>query len=265
MKRRDWLAALALALGGIVPAIAQTSQVLDLPTPRGVQQRGLAIRPEGEPERVLLLLTGGGGALGIFDNGSLRHDGNFLIRSRSLFVQQGQAVVLVDTPSDRRELRGDFRESEEHAQDLGAVVAWARRTFARPVWIVGTSRGTQSAANAAVRLAGDAAPDGVVLTSTILGSSRFGTSTARPVQEMGVEKLRMPVLVMHHAQDACQVCPPQRLPELMAKLPAGRSALRTYEGGRSQGPLCEPLAYHGFNGIEDRVVADMVAWMREAK
>jgi hypothetical protein len=51
----------------------------------------------------------------------------------------------------------------------------------------------------------------------------------------------------------------------MAKLPAGRSALKTYTGGRSQGPLCEPFAYHGFNGIEDRVVADMVAWMRTAK
>jgi hypothetical protein len=264
MKRLAGLVLLAMALAALAPAAAQTAEVLDLPTRAGVQERVLVLRPAGEPGAVVVLLTGGGGRLGIFDNGSLRFDGNFLVRSRSLFVQHGYAVVLVDVPSDRRDLTGNFRESAEHAADLGAIVAWARRGFAKPVWLVGTSRGTHSAANAGVRLTGEQAPDGVVLNSTILDSSRFGATSARPVQEMGVEQLRAPVLVQHHAQDACQVCPPQRLPELMAKLPAG-SKLLTYEGGNTQGPPCEAFSHHGFNGIEERVVADIAAWIRERR
>lgn len=253
----SWLLALAGA------AFAQSSQVIDLPSRPGVAQRVLVLRPATEPDTVLVLLSGGGGHLGVYDNGTMQHDGNFLVRSRELFVRRGHAVVLVDTPSDRRELAGTFRDSPEHAADLGAVVAWARATFGKPVWIVGTSRGTHSAANAAMTLRGAQAPDGVVLTSTILAGNRFGSSSARPVQDWKLQELHIPVLVMHHREDACQVTPPSRLPELMAKLAGTRSTLLTYTGGSTQGPLCEAFAHHGFNGIEDQVVGDMSAWIRE--
>ncbi|HEX7888605.1 MAG TPA: alpha/beta hydrolase [Ramlibacter sp.] len=261
---RRLLAGLAFVLACGVAA-AQKAEVVDLPTRSGVTERLLVLRPTGEPHAVVVLLSGGGGRIGILGNGDIRRDGNFLVRSRALFVDRGLAAVLVDVPSDRTELRGDFRETAEHAIDIGAAIAWARRSFGKPVWLVGTSRGTQSAANTAVRAEGDAAPDGLVLTSTILDSSRFGTSTAMPVQQMELAKLRIPVLVTHHAQDACGVCPPARLPELMAKLPAGRSELLTYTGGRSEGPPCEAFAYHGYNGLEERVVGDIDAWIRRAR
>jgi hypothetical protein len=51
----------------------------------------------------------------------------------------------------------------------------------------------------------------------------------------------------------------------MAKLPAGQAELKTYTGGISQGPACEAFAYHGYNGIEDRVVADIAAWLLARK
>ncbi|MDB5882002.1 MAG: hypothetical protein JWP43_1880 [Ramlibacter sp.] len=259
---RPILAFLALLLW-CAASFAQQAQIVDLPTRPGITQRMLVIQPE-QPTAVVILLTGGAGRLGIFDNGSMRNEGNFLVRSRSLFVQRGFAVVLVDTPSDHSRppfLDGTFRESEEHARDLGAVVTWSRQRFGKPVWLVGTSRGTQSAAHAATMLKDAAAVDGLILTSTILGSSRFGTSSARPVQEMAVQTLQMPVLVQHHAQDQCQSCSPALLPTLMAKLPAAGSRLITYEGGRSEGPPCEAFAHHGFNGIEDKVVADMAAFI----
>lgn len=265
MIGRRLFALAVCGLAAVSSAFAQTAEVRDLPTRAGVQQRILVVRPAAAPSSVLVLLSGAGGRLGIYDNGSIRYERNFLVRSRALFVDRGHAVVLVDTPSDRNELRGDFRETAEHAQDLGAVVEWARQAFGKPVWVVGTSRGTHSAATAGVRLAGAAAPDGIVLSSTILDSSRFGSSNARPVQEMGVEKLRVPVFVVHHAEDACQVCPPARLPELMARLPAGLAELRTYSGGRSEGAPCDALAHHGFHGIEERVVSDISAWIAARK
>lgn len=256
--RRRWLLTVALLIAA-APAFAQ--QVVDLPTRPGVQVRLLVLRPAGESSSVLVLLTGGSGQVGIQPDGSVQRGGNFLVRSRQLFADRGHAVVLLDAPSDQPEMLGTFRDSAEHAADLGAAVAWARGAFGKPVWLVGTSRGTHSAANGAVRLQGDQAPDGIVLTSTVLGTARRAAVTARPVQDWPLEQLRIPVLVMHHAEDACGVCPPQSLPELMRKLPPATSKLITYTGGRSAGPACEAFAFHGFNGLEPQVVADMSAWI----
>jgi hypothetical protein len=110
-------------------------------------------------------------------------------------------------------------------------------------------------------LQGSAAPDGIVLTSTILGRSRFGDSTARPLTELDMTGLRLPVLVVHHEQDPCGVCPPERLPELMKHLPPG-TPLHMFAGGQSRGAPCDPFSHHGFNGIEDRVVEDISTWIK---
>jgi pimeloyl-ACP methyl ester carboxylesterase len=250
------LACLAWLCTGGAPAAAE---VVDLPTRPGVTQRVLVEQPAQPPAAVLVLMTGGAGRLGIFDNGSMRNEGNFLVRSRGLFVQQGYAVVLPDTPSDRSAFGNDFREGAEHAADLGTVIGRARQRFSRPVWIIGTSCGTQSAAHAGRTLTGPGAPDGVVLTSTIMATTRLNQST--PVPEMSLDKLRMPVLVVHHENDQCQSCPPARLPVLMDRLKGTHAKLLTYSGGVSTGAPCEPFAYHGFNGIEGQVVADIAAWI----
>ena len=243
-------------------AWAAGPEVVDLPTRAGVTERILVEQPEQAPTAVLVLMTGGAGRLGISGNGSLRNEGNFLLRSRALFVQHGYAVVLPDTPSDHGSppfLGETFRESGEHAADLAAVIGWSRQRFSRPVWIVGTSRGTQSAAHAAVSLSGPGAPDGVVLTSSILATTRVNRST--PVQDMPLENVRVPVLVVHHEQDQCRSCPPALLPRLMGKLKSTTAKLLTYQGGQSSGPPCEPFAYHGYNGIETKVVDDIAAWI----
>lgn len=139
-------------------ASAESSEVVDLASRPQVIQRTLVERPAGQPTgATLVLLMGANGQLGIFPNGSLRRDSHFLARVRGLFAR-GPAVVLVDAPSDRGDLDGDFRETKNHAADPGAVIAYARKAFGQPVWLVGHSRGTHSAVTAAMRLAGDAAP-----------------------------------------------------------------------------------------------------------
>ncbi len=168
-------------------ASAESSEVVDLASRPQVIQRTLVERPAGQPTgATLVLLMGANGQLGIFPNGSLRRDSHFLARVRGLFTARGPAVVLVDAPSDRGDLDGDFRETKNHAADPGAVIAYARKTFCQPVWLVGHSRGTHSAVTAAMRLAGDAAPEVIVLAAAMLDSSRFASSTAKPLQESGV-------------------------------------------------------------------------------
>jgi pimeloyl-ACP methyl ester carboxylesterase len=141
--------------------------------------------------------------------------------------------------------------------DIKAVIAWARERAKVPVWLIGTSRGTQSAAHVALELSGQEGPEGLVLTSTIL-KDRQG----RPVSAMPLGKLRIPVLVVHHEQDGCSHCPFSDVPELMEKLgSAPRKQLQSFKGGQSRGDPCEAFAHHGFNGLEQEVVARIAAWI----
>jgi alpha-beta hydrolase superfamily lysophospholipase len=262
---KDWLLSIAIAFASST-ALAQPVGPVDLPTRPGVKQRVLIESPAAPAAApTLVLLMGGNGQLGIYPNGSLQRDSHFLARVRGLLTARGHVVVLVDAPSDRRDLTGDFRESTEHATDLGAVIVHARKAFGKAVWLVGHSRGTHSAVTAATHLSGDAAPDGIVLAAPILESSRFGSATAKPLQDSGVETLRIPVLVLHHSQDACSVSPPAKLPQLQEKLPPATSRIITYEGGTSRGAFCEVQAFHSFNGIEQRVVDDLSVYVSQSK
>jgi len=150
---------------------AQTQRVVDIPTRTGVTQRMLVLAP-GSPKAAVVLLAGGHGGLQISLNGSLKWgEGNFLVRTRQLFASNGLMVAVVDAPSDRQNspYLGGFRQKPEHVADIKAVIAWLKQQANIPVWLVGTSRGTQSAAFIATQLASaDGGPESVVLTSTIL-------------------------------------------------------------------------------------------------
>jgi predicted alpha/beta-fold hydrolase len=247
---------LALLFAATSSSAQVTTQVVDLPT-RGVSERMVVIAP-AEPKAVVVLLAGGQGRVKIFDNGSIRNEGNFLVRTRALFAQQGLAALVLDAPSDQSSgMSRSFRESADHVTDVAAVIDWARTKWRKPVWLVGTSRGTQSAAYVAVALANDARDaDGIVLTSSILGRSKRDPGT--PVQEQPLDKLKIPVLVVHHEDDPCPICNPSLLREI--KLPAQGKIIMEH-GGASTGDPCEAFSHHGYNGIEGTVVADISAFI----
>jgi pimeloyl-ACP methyl ester carboxylesterase len=252
------LALLALVLVG--EANGQTSQkVVEIPTRPGVTQKMVVLAPPNAKAAVVLF-AGGHGGLQIFPNGSFKWgDNNFVVRSRSLFAEQGLLVAVVDAPSDRQSppyLSG-FRQTPEHVADIRAVIAWLRGQANVPVWLVGTSRGTQSAAFVAIQLSGPGGPDGLVLTSTMLSDDK-----GRPVPAMPLGKLTMPVLVVHHEQDGCQHCLYKDLPLLMNRLArVPKKELLPISGGVNVGYPCEALAYHGFNGRENDVVTQIAAWI----
>ena len=126
---------------------------------------------------------------------------NFLVRSRELFAAAGYNVAIVGKPSDREELDERFRIGAEHVADLRVIVEKVRRDQGKPVWLVGTSRGTISAA------AGAAALDpsriaGIVLTSSVTNGKR-----ANPVPlQIDLSAIRVPVLVMHHQRRRVPQC-----------------------------------------------------------
>ncbi len=250
---RRLLFAVLLCVIGTPFAMAQ--KVIDIPTRPGVTQRFLLITPES-PRAAVILFAGGQGEVQIGSSGQLGRSGNFLVRSRQLFADQGLATAVIDAPSDRRNL-SSFRQTAEHAADIKAVIAWLKDNVKLPVWLIGTSRGTQSVAHIATQSIPDGGPDGIVLTSTMLADDR-----ERPVPDMNLDALKIPVLVVHHEEDGCRHTLFHDMPRLMNRLaPAPRKELITFKGGNNVGDPCEARAYHGFNGLEPEVVSRIAAWI----
>jgi pimeloyl-ACP methyl ester carboxylesterase len=250
----------AVLLYACVAAQAAPPRAVEVPSRPGVNVRVLYMAPD-KPKAAAILFAGGPGDFQVAPDGAvLRQKGNFLVRSRELFIEQGIAVAVLSPPSDRQNLV-DFRNAREHVEDVRAVIAWLRRETGVPVWLIGTSRGTQSAGYIATQLArGEGGADGLVLTSSVLASHR--NLQEPPIQAMAVERIAVPVLVVHHREDHCRVCPFSGTRELMSKLTAApRKELIAVEGGADEGDPCEPFAHHGYNGIERDVVKRIAGWI----
>ncbi len=230
-----------------------------MPSRPGVTQRILVITPE-KPKAAVILFAGGDGNIQVQDDGNIARGGNFLVRSREMFAAEGLLTVVMDVPSDKQShpyLSGN-RQTAAHVADVKAVIRWLREQAGMPVWLIGTSRGTQSVAYATTQLPReDGGPDGIVLTATILTDR-----ASRAVPEMDLERLRVPVLVVHHRNDACRYCLLRDMPRLMDRLTTPpRKELIVVEGGDTTGDSCGARAYHGFNGIENEVIKRISAWI----
>jgi len=231
--------------------------VVDVPTRKNIMERIVVMKPE-HPKAVAILFAGGHGGLHIQEDGTYGWGaGNFLVRSAELFEKAGLMVVIVDAPSDRQKepfLNG-FRQTKEHVEDTQAVISWVKNQTDVPIWLVGTSRGTQSVAN--IALSNIKGVHGIVLTSTILHDAK-----SKAVPELDLEKLSIPVLVAHHESDGCSHCSFSLVEGLMKKLEKNPTkALMVFQGGQTKGDPCNAFGYHGFNGIEQEVVTKLTQWM----
>ena len=157
-------------------AFAARCEVVDLPTRPGVTERLIFLSPPA-PRAAVVLLTGGDGDVLITPGGGAKHGGNFLVRTRDLFVaaggRGGGGGCAFGPPVAA--LPAGLPQTPEHVADLAAVIAWLRERTRAPVWLVGTSRSTQSVAYAGIALAGTPqAPDGIVLLQRSSSTRRAG-------------------------------------------------------------------------------------------
>lgn len=230
-----------------------------LKTREGVEKPFWMVEPEN-PTHVVILFAGGKGKLNIDDDG-IGRTGNFLVRSRELFANNQFVVVVVDRPSDRKKLYY-FRKTAAHAEDIRQVMDFMRSRYpAKPVWLVGTSRGTISAANIAARIHGKGSADGLVLTSSVTKKSRKNYDS---VYDINLGDIKIPTLVVHHENDGCIVTPYRGAKKLIDELSSvSVKELMVFSGGTDRGDSCKARGYHGFNGIEEQVVNGIVKWIRQ--
>ncbi|MEQ1774500.1 MAG: hypothetical protein ABL891_12020 [Burkholderiales bacterium] len=248
-------------------------EVVTIPTHSNTTTRYAFASPPSAKVAVILL-AGGGGHLDLDDKGCPRAlTGNSLVRSIPNFHSAGFATALVDAPSDYPgdDGLGGFRIAADHAEDLGKIIADLRTRTKAPVWLIGTSRGSISAANAAARLSGPAAADGVVVTSALMYGNRGQKSwVAQTLFDVALESIRMPVLVVGHAEDKCLRSPPDQMDRITARTNGAREQVVTVTGGpgRSGAPslaACEGRSPHGFVDQEAEVAAGIARFIGGGK
>ena len=254
------LAFALLAVAGTT-AWAGNEEIRTIPTRPGVTEAFVLVRPPSPPVASVVLFAGGRGRLGLERGRPGAGATNFLVRNRARFAEHGLLVAVVDAPSDRAaDGLVRFRTSAEHAADVRAVIAALRAEAPVAVWLVGTSMGSVSAASAAARLATGGGPDGIVLTSSVIGQSR---EMAESLQDVALDRIRVPTLVVHHRDDGCRASRYADTSWLMRQLSeAPRRERLTFTGGRApESDPCEPLAPHGYFGIETKVVDAIMSWI----
>lgn len=250
-----WLALAAPALVWPAPAPAQEIVTLQ-PRPGVSLSFFIANMGEHKPQAAALLFIGGGGHIRLrMEDGQARFGAqNFLPRSRMEFIRNGILPVIMDNPTDQQGVSGmsdEFRQGGTHAADVRAVLAEVRRRYpGLPLFVVGTSRSTLSAAHLG-RVLGDE------IAGTVLSASMFYLGRRALLATYDFTAVKVPLLFVHHREDACESTPYQDASRLGAKYP-----LVSVTGGKppESGP-CDPLSPHGFFGKEADTVGAIAAWM----
>lgn len=238
--------ALLVTLLGPARAIASEERVELIGRP-GIMQP-ILYEAAAAPVASVILFVGGGGDLAHADKSDLKW-------MRQQFIAASMSIAVPDTPSDHPAGFGPlFRAEAAHAQDVAAVVALLKRQVPAPVWLVGVSNGTISAANAAVRL-GPHAIAGVVLISSVW----LGGMSAVPVEQIAV-----PVLLVHNRSDDCPASPFAETEKSLSRFAAApaKELIAVASGGARGSEPCGLGSPHDFHRIKDKVLPPIIAWIK---
>jgi hypothetical protein len=213
-------------------------------------------------QALALLFPGSGGLLRLRkEKEQIRFSpGNFLVRSRSEFVNRHIVTAILDAPADQQSgwgMSDEFRLGDKHMADISAVLEELKKRFPQlPVFLIGTSRGTISAASLAARL-------GPQVSGTVLSSTMFrpaGRKSQQPgpgLSGFDFTSIKIPALLVHHVSDECAVTPYSDAARLSEKYPL----ITVFGGAPPQSGPCDAHSQHGFFGKESETVEQIVNWM----
>ncbi len=258
MKRLCCVLAASFMMANIHANPLDHGDLATFPTRDGVTQSVFISTPAPRPAWVIVLFGGTPGALHLGPNGATTLTGNFLVRSAQHWIDDGQAVVLVDTPSDHPEgVDDDFRHGKESFADTRTLVAKVRERFPEAkIALVGTSAGTVSVGNALER--DPKIADAFVLTSPVT-VSRKGDAT---IADLDVDGTQSRVLVVSNAGDQCPSSPADIAKRLANNRHYDFIEVNSSEGDRYGAGRCGGHSPHGFLGIEKEVLKAIQAWLK---
>jgi hypothetical protein len=254
-------AMLALSLL-VIHANAQAQdrgKLLRIETARPGSSIPLFVQAKEGANATVLLMPGGKGVIGAMGTDGRPSGTNFLIRSGEHFLSAGFNVAMMAKPTDLSGIDGPFRVSAEHMDDMRRSIRYLKQRFDVPVWIIGTSWGSTSAAAAAHALRDEGLIAGIALTSTMT-SYRI----AQAVPRLELDKINVPTLVLHHEQDACQYCRPDEVSAILKGLKNApiKKLIMVNGGGNPTGDPCLEFHYHGYIGMEKEAIETIAAWIK---
>jgi len=182
--------------------------------------------------------------------------GNFLIRARRHFLEDGFLTVVLDAPSDHQvNFWHSYRASERYGEDVKAVVEAVSKKYGTLDWtFVGTSEGSVSAAHAARMLPSHAKR--AALTSSLVMPDYQGPG----LRLSDIKQITIPVLWVHHKYDPCQYTQYSRVRSYAEET---KTPLVTVTGaGERRGQPCMAFTEHGFVGMEAKTIKAIVSWVR---
>jgi hypothetical protein len=227
--------------------------------------KALLLVPE-KPTALLLIFAGYDGVLRLSGtNGNVKFgtdlNENFLVRSRGLFFDQSLALLIVDAPNSRPL---DLGSRESAAAEILRLVDKSRDLAPSikqlPLWAVGTSNGTVSAAALAVTKPDSIA--GLVLSATITrpysGGGYWFSSHPLGVASMQLADFKKHVFIQANQGDQCNSTPAKDSELLAAKFSgSSRAKFQVLSSSKTEPGYdpCDALTPHGNYGIESAAVS----------
>ena len=253
---------LSLWVTGFAALACAQQEIVTLATRPGVTQSYFLTSIPKNLQAVALLFPGSGGLIDLrTENGKPRfNQGNFLVRSRAEFIKRGAVAVILDAPSDQRGgwgMSDEFRLGEKHSTDITAVIDGLEKRFPGiPLFLVGTSRGTISAAVLGARFGQRAG--GAILTSTMFRQApKNSKEPGQGLSKFDFATVKMPLLFVHHVSDQCESTPYGEAARLSDKY----TLITVFGGASPQSGPCDAFSQHGFLGKESETVEQIVNWM----
>lgn len=218
----------------------------------------------------VVLFAGGSGRVGVGDWQLSIGIANFLVQSRFYFAAEGFNVVVIDAATDFFQLPNGlygWRTSDEHLSDISAVINDLPDKLGEtgPICLIGTSRGTISVGAYAAEMPSDPI-DCIVLTSSVTQFRASFPIAQNLLDDVNLESINLPVYLVAHKNDLCDVTPPSDIKVLESRLRVSSPKVKKkiFNGGTTTlTDECNPLAPHGFFGIEPKVVKDIGKWIRK--
>ncbi len=255
---------LILSLASFFVALPSfADELITLATRPGVTQSLLLWEPHSPtPDTVVLLLPGGSGnvGLGMKDGRAEAAKPYIFSRQREVLSQPQFAIVVVDAPSDVKDMSQEFRLSDRHSVDMDAVALEIRARFPNSkIVVLGHSRGTVSAGYISRRMGEKTGA--LVLFSGVYRATKLDPqipSSGPGLSELDFGSLKAPTLIVHNTKDACPAAPFEPAEEL-----SGRLAMIAVNGSveANTGSPCGPGTNHWFVGMERVAGDEAVKWL----
>lgn len=261
LRLRQLLVSMIGVISFLFAPFTLADELIMLKTRPGVSQSLLLWEPHASnPETVILLIPGGSGNIGLSlqDGRAKAEKPHLFLEQREVLLQEKMAVVVMNAPSDQEDLTQDIRISAKHVADMQLVVQAIQRRFPKArLVIMAHSRGTISAAYLSQSLGKQVSA--LVLLSGLYQAYLPGPnmpSSGPGLSKIELSSLNIPMLLVHHAKDACPVSPisdflPITIPKIL---------VNGIENTDKVHP-CGPGSNHWFAGKENTVGQEIINWI----